>query len=222
LKTARNSVKQIVITITIITLFSNCFSYIVNGQTENAFTPNDNFDIPNNNSSINFAFNGTYEKATLENNTWNFTNLQSNNNQNREKLNFTASATDSKVTISFILVYNRTFGSERVRRAILRYTNDGVGTQTFDLGLDPQKGEWGAIFNDEFIAENRGYTISTDGTITIAEAPSNITLTYYGYPASRFNQPFLNQHSVVILTTLTTIIVLIFSIIIRKRKKLHP
>jgi hypothetical protein len=42
--------------------------FITQAQTDTAFKPTDNFDIPALNSTISFATGGTYERASLENN----------------------------------------------------------------------------------------------------------------------------------------------------------
>ena len=48
----------------------------VHAVSTTSFLPTDTFAIPENNSTIAFAYNGSYETATLVNSTWFFTNLQ--------------------------------------------------------------------------------------------------------------------------------------------------
>jgi hypothetical protein len=74
------------------------------------FTPTDTFAISENNSTIAFAYNGSYETATLVNSTWFFTNLQltpSNLTSNDDPLtespnigNLSITAQDCNITIT--------------------------------------------------------------------------------------------------------------------------
>ena len=219
MKIIRKSIKAIFIIIALIVLFSSFLGYIVYGQSEITFKTTDSFEIPNTNGSINFAVNGTYEKVNLENNKWNFISLKLNNNQNEEKLNFKVSAKECNVTITSYRIYNRTIGQDKVKRARLSYDLAGAGIQSFDLGIDPERGEWGVRFNGVYVAENRGWRLSSDGILTVTGATDNIILSFYGIPESNFNQSFINQHSVVILVTFITVIIITFSIVIKTRKK---
>ena len=81
-------------------------------------------------------------------------------------------------------IYNRTFDGEPVKRAALRYTVNGSGTQIFNLYLDPKKGQLDARLNNEWVGKNNGWTHSSDGTFKITGATENATLLYYGYPLS--------------------------------------
>jgi len=114
------------------------------------FLPTATFAIPENNSTIDFAYNGSYETATLENNTWFFTNLQltpSNLTSNDNPLlnspnngNLSISAQDSNVTItSFDRLltpnpenYLNNTG-EWLTPGWLNYTINGVGNQTVKI-----------------------------------------------------------------------------------------
>ena len=194
-------------------------NYIVYGQSEIAFKTTDSFEIPNTNGSINFAVNGTCEKINLENNRWNFISLQLNNNQNEEKLDLKVSAKECNVTITSIRIYNRTIGQDTVKRARLSYDRAGSGIQSFDLGLDPERGEWDVRFNGVYVAENRGWSLSSDGILTVTGVTGNVILSFYGIPDSNFHQSFINQHSVVIIVIFITVMTITFSIAIKTRKK---
>ncbi|MEJ2242888.1 MAG: hypothetical protein P8Y18_12235 [Candidatus Bathyarchaeota archaeon] len=175
---------------------------LVYAENEYTFTPDTWFEIKSNNSSIRFSTNGTYEKAILENGKWTFYNLHFINSQNREKINLTVSAINCQVAINFYIVYNRTFDGEPTKSAILRYTVNGLGTQIFNLDLDPKKGELDAILNGEWVGKNHGWTHSSDGTFTITGATENVTLLYYGYPQSFVNNTdFFANHSVILTST---------------------
>src|SRR3990170_2512365 len=203
----RNSFLAGVIAFAMIALFLSCFGFFAHGISQTAFAPTDRFDIPVNNSSISFAFAGTYEQASLENGVWSFVNLRFNNSQSAEKLSLKVSAKNSEVRITLCQIYNSTFGGAGVRGARLRYTVVGQGIQVFDLGLDPKGGDWGVVFNGIYMGENDGWSLSPDGTLTVTGATGNVTLSYYGFPGSfggggeGFNEPILKQHSVVIITT---------------------
>ncbi len=113
------------------------------------FSPTDTFAIPENNSTIAFAYNGSYETATLENSTWVFTNLQltpSNLTSNDDPLldspntgNLGITAQDCNITItSFdrLLIQdpsdiNNT--GDWLTPGWLNYTFTGVGNQTVKM-----------------------------------------------------------------------------------------
>ena len=206
-------------------LFSSCLVFFGNCQSEIAFTPTDTFEIPTTNSSINFSFNGTYEQANLENNTWNFKNLRLINSQNVEKLDLKVSAQNSKLMITSCQVYDSTFAGEIARNARLRYNVTGLGKQVFDLGLDTRMGEWSVILNGEWIGKNHGWSLSSDGKLTVTEAAGNITLAYYGYPSSfrdsidGFSQTAWMQHTVIITITIVVVVIAAIAAAIELRNK---
>ena len=214
-----------VIAVVIIALFLSCSWFIAHGVSLTAFTPTDVFDIPASNSSIRFAFPGTYEQASLENGVWNFVNLHSNFSRGPGKVNFKVSATDSVVNITFYSTYNSSFAGERANGAILRYSIIGKGTQVFDTGLGADSGDWSAIVNGEWIGENNLLSVSPNGTLTVTGATGTVILMYYGFPGSfgnsenGFNQPFLDQHFVIITTAIVVAIIFLLAVTIRPRKK---
>src|SRR5208283_2331557 len=113
------------------------------------FSSTDTFVIPENNSTIAFAYNGSYETATLLNSTWVFTNLQltpSNLTSNDDPLldspntgNLGITAQDCNITItSFdrLLIQdpsdiNNT--GDWLTPGWLNYTVTGVGNQTVKM-----------------------------------------------------------------------------------------
>jgi hypothetical protein len=197
--------------------------YIAQAQTDTTLKPTDKFGIPEYNSSISFATSGNYERASLENGTWNFVNLRLNNSQLLEKLTLRVSAQDSNVTIRSYQTSNTTSGW-RVR---LRYIVTGRGSQTFNFGLDPIGGEWDVIFNGVYKGENDGWRVSPDGTLVITAATANVTIAYYGSPDSlgdngnSSNQPVYQQHSVAIITAVAVAITVILTIAIRRKNNEH-
>ncbi len=223
-----------VIAFVIVASFLSYFCFFDNqGLSQTTFAPTDRFDIPVNNSSISFAFAGTYEQASLENGVWSFVNLQFNSSQRLEKLSFKVSATDSTVNITTCSIYDSTFAGEHAKRATLRYHVVGQGIQVFDFGLDAERGNWSVIRNSdtgeyrEYLRQNRDWSLSPNGTVTVTEVTGNVTIAYYGFPGSfgeggdGFNQPFLNQHSAIIATTIAVVVIVLLAVTvaIRTRKK---
>lgn len=194
-------------------------------QTDTAFEKTDKFDIPANNSTINFAASGNYFRASLENGTWNFVDLRLDNSQGLEKLAPRVSAQNSNVTITSYQTFNTTFWGVR-----LRYVVKGQGNQTFNFGLNPKGGEWGVTFNGVVMSENDGWRISPDATLIVTGATANVTLAYYGFPdvfggnGNTSNQPIYQQHLVVIIAAVVVAITFVLAIAIRGKTKSpeHP
>jgi hypothetical protein len=194
---------------------------LVYAEPKIAFTSDNIFEIPSNNSSISFSTNGTYELASLENGTWIFNNLLFFNSQSAEELNLKVSATNCDITISQFRIYNRQFGGGSAKRAVLRYTILGFGTQVFNLGLDPKAGALDARLNNEWVGKNHGWTHSSDGTFIITGATETVTLLYYGYPDSSGEaQDIFDNHSVVIASTFSVGFVLFLAVFITRRREL--
>lgn len=174
------------------------------------FYPNDKFDIPENNSTIHFSSAGSYEMADLDKGRWNFVNFQLNDGINLHTFN--VSAINSNVTIYSIQVFDDDLG------AFLSYTVEGAGEQTFNFGVDTVGGEWSVIFDNVFIAENSGWNLLPDNTLSITGATSNVTLLYFIFPDFVDNdteKSFFDKHSVSISITIIVIIVLIIGITVR-------
>ena len=194
------------------------FTYhIVIAQSDVDLTSTDIFDIPALNGAIRFAVNGTYSKASLINGTWNFENLHLN--YSRPLDNLKVSAQNSKITIISYWRFNITSSS-----AFLRYRVEGQGKQTFNINLDPERGEWSVVFDEVYMGEGDGWSSSPDGTLTITGATSNVTIWYYGFPSSIIddgssNQPFYEQHSVICATAVAIAVTLTFAIVVRIRNQ---
>jgi hypothetical protein len=165
------------------------------GQTDVSFTSTDKFEIPASNGSITFAFNGTYTKASLENDTWTFINLL-DYSQPLEKLE--VSAKNSNVVIISYFTFNATLRGIR-----LYYKVEGQGEQSFNIGLPLIKGEWSVLLEDDFKGEGDGWQVAPDATLTITDATSDVSIWYFGYPENFYvddDTPFYLQHSVAIVT----------------------
>jgi hypothetical protein len=184
-------------------------------QTDTSFTPADKFSIPLYNGSISFAVKGTYANATLKNDMWTFTNLRLNNSQMVE--NFAVSAQNSNVTVFWAQVSNTT-----IRGAFLSYFVEGQGTQTFNFDLNIEGGEWSVLFNEVFIAEGEGWTLSPDHTLTITGATGNVTLMYIYLGERRGNSsnlPFYEQHSVAIATAAAVAVIVVLTVSVRAKHR---
>ena len=194
-----------------------------------SFSPADKFSVPTYNGTISFVVNGTYSKATFENNTWTFTNLLINGSQPLE--NFAISAQNSNVTVFSYQAFNATtFQVER-----LRYVVEGQGEQIFNLGFGSEEGglsanvEWGVVLNNSvFVSEGNGWSISHDGTMVVTGATGNVSIVHYGFlnfygnNSLGSNLPFYQQHSVAIAIAIVVAITVAIAVAIKVKNRKHP
>ncbi|HTY74550.1 MAG TPA: hypothetical protein VMD05_03190 [Candidatus Nanoarchaeia archaeon] len=185
-----------------------------------------NFAIPALNGDVNFAFNGTYAQASLENNTWTFVDLQFSDFILPIQ-NLSISAVNCNVTVASYRTFNVT-----IVGISLSYFVEGQGNQTFHFSPIQRGGDWSVSFNRSFIGENGGWSLSPGGTLTVYKAPSgsNVTLTYFVFPdtlggnGNNSNLPFDQQHSVIIATgiavTITVIVVVAIAFVSKRNRKL--
>jgi hypothetical protein len=216
---------QTTIMVLMLVLCLQLFSSYANAQPEIAFTTADKFEIPARNGSISFGIDGTYTKAYLENDMWNFENLRFINSEETEKYNLKVSATDSDVNITSYRIYNRVFAGQNTTSARLVYRVNRRGIQSFIFELDPNNGAYGLVIDGTFESLNHGWKLSSEGNPIVTGAKERATVSYYGYPSSYINRTnSLEEHSVVIASMVFVIlIVLLTSIIaIRKKNKNHP
>jgi hypothetical protein len=80
----RETVKKAILVIGIVSLLMVLLASLPldcaqSTATTTTFTLKDYFQIPSKNSTINFAFSGSYQNAVLQNNIWAFTGLLLNN-----------------------------------------------------------------------------------------------------------------------------------------------
>ena len=173
------------------------------------------FTIPELNGTISFAVNGSCSAATLENGTWTFTDLRLNASQSSGNLR--VSAENSKVTVTSYRAFNSSSG----RSALLRYTVEGQGKQTINLGLNSSQpssaSEWSVIVpNSVFLAEGEGWNLLPDDTVVVTGATSNVTLVHYGFRVPyESDLPFYLQHSIAIITAIVLAITVTIAIIIK-------
>jgi hypothetical protein len=216
LKAANRNIKVGSISAFLIILLA--FSYTcpsTRAQNDVSFTPTDQFELPASNGAITFAFNGTYTQSSLVNNTWTFVNLRLNYSQPLEKLE--VSAQNSNVTILSYRTFNATF-----RGALLSYTVEGQGKQTFNIGLPLTEGEWSVLLEDDFKGEGDGWNVTPDATLTITDAKTDVTIWYFGYPEDfdvDDDKPFYMLHSVAIVTAAALAVTATIGFVIRRKNQ---
>lgn len=221
MKILRRPVSSLIITIGVLLLtieFFNSLIFTVSAESEISFTTNDKFCIPSKNSEFRFAFNGTYEMVNLENDFWIFNNLDFSNSRASEKFDLKISASDSNLTIYPFRIAYYQYGETLLKWVILRYTVSGEGSQTINLGFDPNNGQLDVIIDGEFIGRNQGWTRSIDGTLTIRNAVESVTVWYIGYPETVGNVTFFDQHYVLIGSVFFVSFIVLLSFFINKRK----
>jgi hypothetical protein len=138
----------------------------------------DVFPIPALNSSINFAFDGTYVYASLENDTWRIQNLVMNEHERTGGVSTWAlgvSALDCNVTI----ISYRALG--RPDQGWVNYTVAGVGDQIFKIDYDKFNSwpiNYTVCVDGAARAQNDSWTLSKDGWLTITGATSNVSISF--------------------------------------------
>ncbi|MGA3061536.1 MAG: hypothetical protein ABSD92_14400 [Candidatus Bathyarchaeia archaeon] len=217
-----NKVSAGVAIFVIIFVFPLFCSY-VQAQTSIAFSPAEQFSVPAYNGSISFAVNGTYSKATFENNTWTFSNLLLDRSQPLE--NFHISTQNSNITISSYATFNNTV----VNSIRLRYAVEGQGKQilNLNLGAEPNPSvEWSVTVNNNVsLAEGKSWSISHDGTMTVNGASGNVSIVRFDFSAlfgnseSNSNLPFYQQHSVAILIAAAFALVVVVAVLIKVKNR---
>lgn len=182
-------------------------------QIETIFTPETQFNIRDQNSTINFSAEGTYKDAIFENNTWIFSNLHLAKSSILDVLRI--SAENCNVTINS---YEKFASTEEA--GIIHYAVVGQGTQSFNVGLSQKGRVWSVVINETFLGENDGWYALADETIIVTYHASNITIYYIDNPADLVTNgkglySIFQQHSIIILSTLIFLTVLVITVIIK-------
>jgi hypothetical protein len=218
----RNKVFVGIVVVFIIVIFpSGCLE--AQAQADVNFSPADKFSIPSNNGTISFAVNGSYSKATFENDTWTFVNLQINGSAPLS--DFRISTQNSNVSVFYYTEFNTT-----LRRVLLRYTVEGQGKQILNLGISSLQGTWSGIDwsvvsaragNNVFMTEGEDWTISKDGTIAVTGVTGNVSIIHWGFFENSLldsELPFYQQHSVAIIIAVSVTVTVIAAVAIKVRK----
>jgi hypothetical protein len=190
-----------------------CVFPSVQSQTDVAFTSQDRFPIPSVNGSIGFLVNGSYSSATLQNGVWNFQDLNLRGSQTLGNLK--VSAQNSNITISFFRS-NNTF----LRSSTLRYSIEGQGIQTVNLGLNTSQptstSEWSVIVaGNVFLAPGDGWNLLKDNTVVVTGATGNVTVSYYNFGLPPSDLPFYEQHSVAIVTVTVMAVTVLAAVLVK-------
>jgi hypothetical protein len=150
------------------------------------FTPATQFTIPASNGTITFATSGSYETASLNNNTWNFVGFALNTTGGLTLLpglgnnEFSVSAINCNITIIGPTYLN---GLPPVP-GWLNYTIVGVGTQAFNMYYERNMyfnehgviAEWTVYIDGVNRAQNDGWTITSDGWLNITGATNSVSI----------------------------------------------
>jgi hypothetical protein len=219
--TAKTNIAICAVLMLTFTLFSqSCIA--VNNQTEIMIKPAETFQIPEQNSAITFAVNGTCSSASYKDGAWNFVNLSLGNMPATSRLNLTVSARDCNVTILSYQTIASLFAASPANNVRLRFNISGSGTQIFNLHLDPKKGDYSVIADGVFLGLFDGWQLAPDSTITLMGQKRNVSIAYYGDPYSGeafLKQSYFEQHSVIITTsTALTGTVAVTAILFWRRK----
>ncbi len=109
----------------------------------------------------------------------------------------------------------------------MTYFAEGQGTQTLNIGIGAGKEqgginiEWSIIVNEAFIAQGDKWNITPEGTLTITGLSGNVTILYFslGEEENIENLPFVQQHSIAILTACIVITTISTAVIINRIQK---
>jgi hypothetical protein len=151
------------------------------------FTSEKQFAIPSSNSTVAFASGGSYANASLEGGVWDFSGLFVNGGlsvlPNTNGVNFSVSANNSEVTITHLDVLNMAPPAP----GRLDYSVSGVGSQAFNLhyarlGLI----DWTATIDGVVKAKGEGWTVTSDGWLTVTDAASTVSIQWEQAPTVAF------------------------------------
>ena len=199
------------------------------------FTSKDDFAIPALNGNINFGFNGSYQEAKLENNTWIFRGLELNNTQATAAYGFPdvesiqnlqVSAQDCNITVLGCVSFNYSWTAQ-----VIMYTVEGYGTQIVNLDINATKrtgvDEWSVLVDNgaTFLAEGSGWNLQKDNSVKVTVGSGNVTVMHFDFnDPSMANLSFMMQHYVAVVTVVVLAVVMVLAAVIavrtRRRKKL--
>ena len=178
--------------ISLLSLFALPFLLNVQAQNTTPLLTTDEFNIPQLGSSINFAVNGSYRSATLENNTWIFRGLALNNTQTQGTLQISTENTNITITD---FRSNPAFG----RSQYVRYISDREGIQRINLGNNYTTNieEWMVTHNRQYLNAGKDWQLQRNNTVIVNSQPGNMTVIHYNWDMPYISDlPFLEQHSI--------------------------
>ena len=198
----------LIVALTFFPMYSNTLA-----QTDTTFTSNDKFSIPELNGSIRFYVNGTYSSATLQNNTWVFTDLKLANSPIVGTLKI--SVENSNITV----YYYRTF-PQFGRSTSIKFNVEGQGKQSVNLGLNTTKqtnpSDWLiTIPNGGIVVNGIGWNLLPDNTVIVNGLRGNVTISHFNYTMPASTGPFYVQHSIAIITVAVGVAVIAVAVVIK-------
>jgi hypothetical protein len=196
------------------------------GQTQTDFTTADKFSIPQYNSTISFALNGSYSAATLENGFWTFKNLKLDlQDLSFLGLNATHGLNELRISAqnSNVTVWARISVIYSFPVDLISYYAEGKGNQTVNLGLNASRSssdEWSVIVSDNvFLPLGDDWSLLPDDSVVVWGRTGNVTVAHFGFNAEYRSLSFLLGHYVGIFTALLLVAVIFVAVIIRIRVK---
>ncbi len=139
------------------------------------FTSTTNFPVPNYRGNIRFSQSGSYETATLENDTWTFTGLDWNGVSGK----LGVSAQNSNMTLTSYEPEAVTYNG-----AWLNYTVQGMGSQTINLRYDAHgfPAIYSLYIDGAAKPENEGWSMPDNGHLIVTSAIANVSIFYGAVP----------------------------------------
>ena len=194
------------------------------GQIQTDFTTADKFSIPQYNSTISFALNGSYSAAKLEDGFWTFKNLMLdfqglsflglNATQGLSELRISAQNSNVTVWARISVIYS--FPVD-----LLSYYAEGDGNQTVNLGLNASRSssdEWSVIVSDSvFLPLGEDWSLLPDDSVLVWGRTGNVTVAHFGFNAEYRSLSFFLEHYMGIFTALLLTAVIFVAVIIKIR-----
>jgi hypothetical protein len=158
----------------------------------NNFVPADCFQILSSNGALNFAVNGSFDKAILDYETWNFVNLTLSNYAINAGV-FAPNVTGRNV-LPYILKcgYPASFGVSVVNSNVtitginpltwesytpeLNYTLHGIGSQIFTFPFRLSSFNWTVYIDGVAKSNNYGWFLIGDYQLKVTSATSNVAI----------------------------------------------
>lgn len=220
------TITSLIVIVVLLMLFSLSAQ---SAETQTTFTSTTNFNIPELNGNIHFAFDGYYREAILESNMWTFKGLVLNNTQTTQNYGFTdfKSISDLKISVenSNITIWGHLSFNYYMPIDMVVFSVEGKGAQTVNLCLNSTEptnaAEWSVVTDNgaTFLAEGSGWNLLPDNSVRVNGLTGNITVVHYSLndPALA-NLSFFMQHYVVIFTVIVVVVVVVVAGIISVRK----
>jgi len=170
----------VLVFLTTLIICSNLFSTNAQGAQSQIFAGSTQFQIPANNATINFAGEGSYQTASLNDGTWDFSGLQCSLSApasaflpGAQNFNFSVSAWNSNITITCLNVLNGFPPAD----GWLNYTVAGKGFQAFNMYYGNNAGlviYWTVYMDGVNKSQNDSWAFSSDGWLSVTGASQSV------------------------------------------------